>query len=196
MERYGDEDFIQFLRQSQEAARNRDIKKGSVWADGRNIVFSEREILKKQFWIWMPDDFVRMSQEMARLKYPNESRPEIIYTSEDSTLNITFSKKLQSLEPGQEEQVRDDIKLLIQRLYPSGSIIESLTVQADDNRLAWFDFISPAIDMDVYNLMFFTSLKGKLLMGSCNCLSGEQDMWKDLFLQMLASVRVEGQAVS
>ena len=196
MERYGDEDFIQFLRQSQEAARNRDIKKGSVWADGRNIVFSEREILKKQFWIWMPDDFVRMSQEMARLNYPIESRPEIIYTSEDSTLNITFSKKIQSLEPGQEEQVRDDIKLLIQRLYPSGSIIESLTVQADDNRLAWFDFISPAIDMDVYNLMFFTSLKGKLLMGSCNCLSGEQDMWKDLFLQMLASVRVEGQAAS
>lgn len=193
MEKYGDEDFIQFLKQSREESRNRNIKEGSVWIDGRDAVFHEREVIKKQLWMWMPDEFALMSQEMARLKYPNENRPEIIYTSEDSTVNITFSKKKEKLNPGEEEQVRDDIELLILRLYPSAGTIEKQTALAVQNRIAWFDFISPAIDMDVYNLMFFTSLKGTLLMGACNCLSGEQGHWKDVFLQMLASLRTAQQ---
>ena len=41
----------------------------------------------------------------------------------------------------------------------------------------------------IYNLMFFTPLKGRLFMGSCNCFAQDQEDWKDLFVQMIASIR-------
>ncbi len=192
MEKYGDEDFIQMLRERQEEVRNQDIRQGSVFIDGRNMEFHEREIIKKQLWIWLPDEFDLLSQEMARLKYPAENRPDIIYTSQDTTVNISFSRKTAWMESGEEEKIRDSVEQMMLRLYPSASIIDKQTVLSDKKRLAWFDFVTPALDMDIYNLMFFTSLQGKLLMGSCNCLSGDQNDWKNVFLQMLASVRADG----
>lgn len=192
MEKYGDEVFIQILRERQEEARNKDIRQGNVFIDGRDMAFHEREIVKKQLWMWLPDEFDLLSGEMARIKYPAESRPEIIYSSQDMTVNISFSRKTAEMKPGEEEEIRDEVEEMIRRLYSSGSIMDKQTAAAEKNRLAWFDFVSPALDMDVYNLIFFTSLQGKLLTGACNCLSGDKDEWKDVFLQMLASVRTVG----
>lgn len=189
MEKYGDEDFIQILKERQEEARNRDIRQGNVFINGSDMAFHEREIIKRQLWMWLPDEFDLLSQDMARLKYPAEGRPDIIYTSQDMTVNISFSKKTAGMRPGEEEMIRDNVKVMIRRLYPPGSFIDAQTEEAEKSRLAWFDFVSPALDMDIYNLMFFTSLHGKLLTGACNCLSGDKDDWKDVFLQMLASVR-------
>ena len=77
----------------------------------------------------------------------------------------------------------------MQRLHPSSEIIEKNTAEAENCRLAWFDFVTPAIDTDIYNIMFFTSLQGRLLMGGCNCLDEDKDVWKELFVQMLGTVR-------
>lgn len=188
MKEYGDEGFINLIRERQEEAVW-DIKAGRVLVDGKNIIFREREVIKGKLWIWMPDEFGPLSKDLARLKYPNENRPDVIYTNKETTVNVTFSHKREKLKEGEEEEIRDYMKEVVRRVQPSSEMIEEGTVKSKEACLAWFDFVTPAIDADIYNLMFFSSLGGRLLIGSCNCLEADRGDWKELFLQMLGTAR-------
>lgn len=189
MNKYGDEGFIEILREGQEDARNKDIRKGSVFAGDQELLFQEREILKGQMWIWLPDGFTLLGKELVKVKYPNESRPDLIYTNTETTVNISFSHKREKMDAGQEGEVRDQIGEVIQNLYPTCGILDRGSVRAGEHEAAWMDFVTPAIDTPIYNLMFFTPLRGRLLMGSCNCLAQDQEDWKELFVQMIATIR-------
>lgn len=189
MKEYGDEGFIHLLKEGQEEAEERDIRAGSVLVSGTMLQFKEREIMKRQLFMWLPTTFELLSKEMARIKYPNENRPDVIFTNAATTVNVTFSYKKDSLKEGQEEAVRDSMEQVVHRVHPTSQTIEKQTTTAGEHKLAWFALITPAIDTEIYNLMFFTSLKGRLLMGACNCLKADQEEWKDLFVQMLASAR-------
>lgn len=191
MKEYGDELFIRMLRESQEEARNQDIRLGSVFVEDQELVFQEQEIWKEQLWMWMPDTFAPLGRELMRIKYPNENRPDDIYSNSQATVNISLSHKQEKMEPGETREVRDYMGQIIENLYPSSSISDQNVVKAaeHEHEIAWMDFVTPAMDMQVYNLMFFTPLRGRLLMGSCNCPAQEQEDWKGLFLQMLASIR-------
>ncbi len=92
MKEYGDEGFINLLREEREETV-KNIKDGTVLVAGENIDFQEREVLQGKMWMWMPDGFGPLSKELARLKYPNENRPDVIYTNQETTVNITFSHK-------------------------------------------------------------------------------------------------------
>lgn len=189
MKKYGDEQFIEILRESQEEARNKDIQKGSVFIGDQEFIFQEREIFQNQMWIWLPDNFTLLSKELAKMKYPNENRPDLIYSNSETTVNICFSHRWEKLAAGQEREVCDSIGQVIVSLYPGSSIIEKGTVLLREMEVAWMDFITPAIDAKIYNLMFFMRLKGRILMGNCNCLAQDQEDWKEFFLQMFATIR-------
>jgi len=189
MKEYGDEGFINLIRERREEAVW-DIKAGSVLVDGKKIIFREREVIKGKLWIRMPDEFGPLSKDLARLKYPNENRPDVIYTNKETTVNVTFSHKREKLKEGEEEEIRNYMKEIVKRVQTSSEMIEEGTVKTEEGcLLAWFDFVTPAIDTDIYNLMFFSSLGGRLLIGSCNCLDADREDWKEFFMQMLGTVR-------
>lgn len=188
---YGDEGFIRLLRDRQEEVRNRDIQKGSVWAGDKELVFKEYEVIKKQLFIYIPDEFALLAKETARQKYPYENRPEIIYADPQGSVTVAFTHRKEKLDTGQEEEVRNAIAQVMRQLYPSGIFMEkqSVVTYAAQMPVAWFDFVTPAIDADIYNLMFFYALNGKLLMGACNCLQADQEEWKEFFVQMIKTLR-------
>lgn len=187
MKEYGDEAFIALLREAQEEARNRDIQKGTVWSGGEELLFTEREILKKKLWIWLPEDFKIVGTETTKQKYLGENRPDIIYANPEMTVMVTFSR--QKLAAGLEKEVSSFVHCQIQELYSADSIIEKKIVHAGGMEMECLIFVTPAIDTMIYNQMFFLPLEGKLLIGNCSCLAQEQDEWEELFGQMLASIR-------
>ena len=165
---------------------------GECICGGSGTGFREHEILKEQLWMWMPDTFAPLSRELMRIKYPNENRPDhYLVQSPRRRLTSRFSHRQEKMEPGEAGEVRGYMGQVIEHLYPSSSILDQDLVKADqhEHEIAWMDFVTPAMDTQIYNLMFFTSLKGRLLMGSCNCLAHEQEEWKGLFIQMILSIR-------
>lgn len=194
MKGYGDEEFIYLLREMQFEARNKDIQKGMVWTSGEGLLFTEREILKKKLWIWLPNDFQILGKEMAKLKYPSEKRPDIIYTNVETTVSITFSRL--TLAAGEEKKGCALMRQQLKELYADGSILGGGTVQAKGLELECLIFMSPAWDAMIYNQMFFMPLEGRLMIGNCSCLAQEKDEWEGLFGQMLASIRTADECAS
>ena len=89
----------------------------------------------------------------------------------------------------QTDEVKNAIQEVVMRLHPASKVIDSTVIDALGHNIAYFDFVSAAIDTNVYNLMFFFSLRGTLLMGSFNCLQQDMEDWKEVFIQMLQSIK-------
>ena len=188
MKEYGDELLIQFLREELENAKNQDIRKGSVWVAGDEVLFPEREIMKKKLWMRLPQDFSLLDKELAKWKYPDENRPKIIYTNPEITVNVTFSP--QTLAGGSEKEVCLCIEQQLGERCPQCSILGRETAAAGHLQLECLKFTVPAEDFRIYNQMFFMTLEGRLLIGNCNCLAQEREDWEMFFDQMLSSIRV------
>ena len=188
MNQYGDEAFIQVLRETQENAKNTNIREGSVWAGDKELLFEEHEIWKGQLWMWLPKDFGILNEKYTQMKYPS-GRLDVIYSNKETTINISFMYKQEKLEPGEEKEICGYLGQIVRNLYPTGDVLGESCVQAGENEVACVEFVTPAMDGTIYNMMFVTSLKGRMILGTCNCLKEDQEDWRDLFVQMLETIR-------
>ena len=97
--------------------------------------------------------------------------------------------KQEKLEPGEEKEICGYLGQIVRNLYPTGDVLGESCVQAGENEVACVEFVTPAMDGTIYNMMFVTSLKGRMILGTCNCLKEDQEDWRDLFVQMLETIR-------
>lgn len=189
-EEYSDEDYRLLLAEMRQAVR-RDIKTGCIQVGEDELRFCEREIYPDLLWVWMPDTFDVMDRDIAALKYPNLRENALIYTNPETTINLTFTYQEAKLEPGQEQQVRNAMEKVIRQSNPTCLPLGQGCIEAARNQLAWFDCMTPAADCDIYNLFAFTSVNGRLLMITGNCIERVREDWEDLFRQILGSIRIE-----
>ena len=53
------------------------------------------------------------------------------------------------------------------------------------------ELITPAVDTDIYNLIWFTDIDGRLMMATFNCTVELEEEWKGVANRILESFRVE-----
>lgn len=53
------------------------------------------------------------------------------------------------------------------------------------------EFITPAVDAKIYNLMYITELEGRMLMCSFNCMESQKSEWESKAKQALNSIEVK-----
>ncbi len=197
MKTYGDEGWISLLQDRMERARNRKIQNGSVFVGDEALGFAEREIIKDRLWMWLPEQFQKMPARMAKQKYPNAACMQQIYTNLEMTIDLCFMLPAGEIEKDDEEvfAFRDDIAQYVQQQYAPCEKLKRAVVKAGEVKVPWLEFVAPAEDTQIYNLLYFVALDvnkdtaAELLLGACNCPAQDADDWKNIFLQMLASMR-------
>jgi hypothetical protein len=132
-----------------------------------------------------------LPEELAEIKYPSKHRPDEIYTNDDTTINISFSLKNDKASNEVIPRVKDVIQKAVMRMHSGSRVIESDTMEVSGINISYFDFPSAAIDMDMYNMMFFLSVDNRIVVGSFNCPWVNMDIWKPVITQMLESVEGE-----
>ena len=134
---------------------------------------------------------------MAKQKYPNAACMQQIYTNLEMTIDLCFTLPAGEIEKDDEEvfAFRDDIAQYVQLQYAPCAKLKRAVVKAGEVKVPWLEFVVPAEDTQIYNLLYFVALDvnkdtaAELLLGACNCPAQDADDWKNIFLQMLASMR-------
>ena len=200
VKQYGDEVFIYRMAQkntpgheegegaSEEQAPN-DINNGYAMIDGNRVEFSERAIIGDKVFMTLPDEFEPMPPEAVMFKYQKGNRPNIIFTDAKATVNICFTDTKDKLEGEDIEEAKEYLERVTATMNPSSKIMSSSVIEGE-TRIGFFDFISVAVDCDVYNLMFLFSLDGQFILGAFNCVRMVMDKWLDIAKQMVQSIRV------
>ncbi|MDE7349296.1 MAG: hypothetical protein K2N53_06500 [Clostridia bacterium] len=126
----------------------------------------------------MPRNFIVMSDEIRKIKYPVNA-PKYIYTTPDTTvnLNVNLNGSLQ------EKDVFDFGRYMLTALknaYPTAKFGEAKLIEKP-RKVFFIDFITAGMDQSIYNAMFFFSYNGKQGIGSWNCLGKDRWFWAPVF---------------
>jgi hypothetical protein len=140
--------------------------------------------------ILLPQSFKQMSDQELATKYPRSgSLPQEAYSNESGTVSLAFNHTSNKLSPADLPDFRQSFARQFKGTLGiefKGSSIKNI----NGRDFAILEFISPAMDTNIYNLMFLTSLDNRLLICTFNCVQSEMGKWKPTSQQILNSVQV------
>lgn len=151
--------------------------------------FNKNMFFDNKLSIYLPEDFSDLPEALAKIKYPSENRPQIIKSSNDNRINITFNLLPVEMKNEDVMQTIHSFKNIIQNINPSNNFIEEGAIEINENhKLAWFDFLSNAIDGTLYSIISCMEVDGKMFHCVFNCSEEDMDNWKVVALDMLKSI--------
>ncbi len=156
----------------------------------QEVVLIKKKILDGRLSVILPDNFNLMEESMIDLKYPIKSeRPKVIYTDFNGEINIAFNFTENKIKSEDLIAVKNSIVHEFSQI-PSITILSTEMRPINERNFLFVEFISPALDDDVYNLMFGTNLEGRLLIGTFNCTVGHREKWEPVGKSIINSIKV------
>ncbi|MBY6915840.1 hypothetical protein FDB42_16130 [Clostridium botulinum] len=190
MDKRVDEKILDFINAAEERELRKDITNGLVKINNKFYEFKETEFFDGALKMYIPNTFEDMSMEARKLKYPSESRPEIIKCNEDGSIAITLNIIDSPLDESSVEELKNGMKMIIKKTNPANVFYEDGILEVDFKNIGFFEFKSSAIDDFLYNIMFFLEFEGKTLMGTFCCRYGEYKEWRDVIFEVLKKIEV------
>ena len=186
MNKYLDEIIIQ-QRRDLERQKHSTLDTG-IYAGEELVFFEERVLSEDGTKMLLPSDFIEMPEEILKIKYPMEKRPQIIWSNEDSTIDFTFSLLEPEPERDQLQQVRDDFCNTLQMIYPHYVFTDNGMVDGKTGAWYWAEFLSTTINGMLYNHLHVTCWENKLMLGLFHCPVQLQEDWKKIVPQLLTTI--------
>ncbi|WP_285398511.1 hypothetical protein, partial [Lysinibacillus sp. fls2-241-R2A-57] len=156
------------------------IKEGQLKIEDETIEFTELGFYENQIKMCIPATFEVMEQELMDIKYPSSRRPEYIYTSESTSINVTMKMMEQQIKEEELEDFTEAMMTILQKTQPTAKMLDIGMNDVNGVQIGYFDFITPALDNKIYNLMFLFIVGKNVTMGSINCLKKEMNIWKPI----------------
>lgn len=176
---------------TQNGAKGSQENSSQLVGDGENIQFSTISIMSDKISVLIPTTFNIMSEDMAKIKYPSENRPSIIYTNDSCSVNVAFSYTQNKASSENIQAITDAMKESFENLYPSAQWYTSEVKTINDKDICVLELITPAVDTEIYNLMWLTDLDGKLLIATFNCTKEQMDEWEPVGKVILSSFELK-----
>lgn len=158
----------------------------------KNVLTNFKEVLifEKKFSIMLPEDFVPMLPEIIEIKYALGNTPDVIYTSMDTSVNISMNLYPDISSDGDLELAMGVLKRMIKNMNPSNVFYEDINLESNSgDRICMFDFKSYALDDAVYNISYILKIQDDLLQGTFSCIHYDMDEWKRAAVEMIKSIR-------
>ena len=169
---------------------DQDIKNGFVNIDGRKIPFSER-VISEKIKIILPTEYKQMEKRYIKVKYPAyKNKDMIILTNKDTTINFMFDFKDGYVEPDELEEIRDHLLDVLKEVHPTLVFLEKATIETDILKIVYFEIVTPALDKDIYNFMYFFIVNDNLVVATFNCFDDEKETWQPIIRQVAESLQV------
>ena len=77
---------------------------------------------------------------------------------------------------------------VLEQAHPSAKWLETGMLEIQEKNIGFIEVITPAIDGDIFNLMFFAALDGQTLIGTFNCMEEELESWQPVAKAMVETL--------
>lgn len=181
-----DETVLQ-LKKEQKKAQYSTLESGMYICD-EIVNFEPKVLFDGLISVMLPVTFIKMPKQIAKMKYMSESRPQLIFTNRDGSVNINFSYLETPLQADQLSHLKEQMRQILKHLNPSIVFYESAVLTENKPPLAWFEHKSPALDGDIFNLTSAVIIGENLLHMTFNCPMKAATEWRSAARQMLLSI--------
>lgn len=177
----------------QSEAEELDIYQSFIEIEDERIRMIDRLLFEERLQMRMPESFQIMHPELATLKYPSERRPAIIYTDESTTINLALTITDHDLDEEEVEEFQDGMVDVLQQTQPSAKWLDEGIMLVNDVNVGVIEIVTPSLDGDIFNLMFFTPIANKALMGTFNCMEEDMEAWRPVAKAMLETLQIHSE---
>lgn len=155
------------------------------------VELESKSLLDDKISLKIPKDFEIMENEMMELKYPSSNRPTLVYTNESGGINVALNHTQNAANQAAMGEVHKALKGAFTNLYPSADWKGDGVKEINGKKVGYMKLISPAIDTEIYNCMFYTDVDGRLLLCTFNCTINDMDEWATTADQIMNSLTVK-----
>lgn len=160
----------------------------TVYAGEDTLHFIPTELFDGKAAVMLPASFLDMPDLLAEVKYPSVQRPQIIKMNQTGAVNFCFNLFESPIERAQVEPVCLSFRSALQKSRPSLMQMGQETKRLADADISWFEFRSYSLSDQIYNLLFVTSIGGKLMNGAMNCPANIAKEWKPIMRQVVQTI--------
>ena len=133
---------------------------------GIPVIFRDKEIIENKAVIRMPSDFISRTQDEIASVYFLGSKPQYVFSNGYLNFMLAFNWTDTRMSQGAVYDFARFAKQAIERVGPASRILDEERLQQDGQEMVILQVIAQTIDSVNYNIMFFTSLEERLLLGS------------------------------
>jgi hypothetical protein len=147
-----------------------------------------KTVLGGKVGILIPETFAVMKEDMLKLKYPSGNRPSLVYTNDDGTINIAFSQTPEKASQKDIPELTNTSMKMYKSLYKSATWYSNGVATINGKKVGYLEFLTPAIDTKIYNMIFFTDCGGRLLLCTFNCTERQMKNWTPVGKKIMKSL--------
>jgi hypothetical protein len=150
-----------------------------------------KSLLNDKVELKIPSDFEIMSEELMKVKYPSERRPTLVYSNESGGINVALNWTQNKASQELIKPYFDNLESTFRKSYPTGEWKDSGIKEINGKKVGYLELVTPAIDTDIYNLIFFTDVEGKLLLCTFNCTKKSINEWTPTAKAIMNSLKIK-----
>lgn len=178
-----------FSQETIEKEKEQSIFDGEINVNMVPVNFAERLFLDGKVAIWMPVDFEELTPEEIAVSYPLGNKPDKVYSNSYLDLAVGYHYTQHEVP---EEYMGDFLKiarLALERTGPKVRILSENVKKTEKHTISSIEMISHTITESIYNLMYFTSLDNRVLLGFINFNCKNRERYRPIAQEMLTSFR-------
>lgn len=160
-------------------------------AFSQGISLDDRLLLDDRISMKVPSGFEPMKEEMLRLKYPLENRPTLVFTNQTGSINVALNHTQHKADQEMITAYKDNLVQTFKNVYPSAKWKDSGVKEINGRKVGYMELVTPAIDTEIYNLLFFTDLDGRLLLCTFNCTKKDIKEWVPVGKEIMNSLIIK-----
>lgn len=157
---------------------------------GQPTVFAERNLLDDKISMRLPVDFEPLDEESVKLMYRFGNPPPLVMSNEPLRFTLGFNDTEHRVADNQLKEFVEVAQLMLERVGPKVSILEKDMIDCGPDRVALLAMVSQTLDAPLYNIMFYVSINGRLVMGFINFKYEDHKRLAPLAKEIIGSLRV------
>lgn len=173
--------------QVQKEVSTQSIYDNNITVYGMPIKFGERVILEDKAKIYIPTDFEELDVEEIALLYPLGNKPQTVFGNSYFDFTVGFNHTEHRLPDNLMVEFSKVVKILLEKSGPKVRIFKEDSFNTNGTTISTLEFTSHTLTDVVYNMMFFSSLEERVLIGFINFNSKNLKRNKSIALEVIKS---------
>lgn len=149
----------------------------------------KKRVLSERVEILIPKGFEVMSEQQMDFNYARaQSRPSVIYTnSKEASLAFTYTDN--TADQDMIDIYANNFYKTYSKQFKEAKWFGNGVKEISGRKVGYLELMKPELGHEVYQLIFFTDVEGKLLMCTFTCADRQKPEWETVAKQIMASVK-------
>jgi hypothetical protein len=149
------------------------------------------EVLSGKVSILAPKEFGPMPKDVVEIKYPSSRRPTEVLSDKTGGVSLAFNHTNNPMQPSQVREAQVAMSQMFHTLYPSAKWVRDEVIEQNGAVFMVMELITPAVDTEIHNIMYGTSVDGRFLLASFNTTVEKADEWLPIGKKIMNSMSVK-----